>query len=229
MKRLTKPRFILVYPLVIALFLFGHTTEFKLCLGVVLVLLGELLRLWANGYVGQVKVNEAHGKIKIGRLVTGGPYAFVRHPLYLGTFIIGVGFCTAMGNWWLSLVAMAFFLFAYGAKMRTEDDLLLHECGKSYAVYAANVPQWVPHFRRYADPQGQWTWQGILASKELKTVVWIIVCLVVLYFREEYFQEHELFGPKAWGKHLILTLFLLLLVASDGTFELWRRLRRQQA
>ena len=231
MKRLTKPRFIFVYPLAIALFLFGRTTELQFRLGVLLVCCGEMLRLWANGYVGQVKVNwtqKNRGEAKIGRLVTAGPYAFVRHPLYLGTFIIGAGFCTMMGNWWLSLLAMIFFLFIYGAKMRTENHLLLHECGEQYSTYAAKVPQWIPRFNRHPNPQGRWTWQGILASKELKTVVWVTVCLLVVYFREEYFQEHELFGPKVWGKHLVLTVFLLLLIASDGTFELWRRLRRQQ-
>ena len=232
MKRLTKPRFILVYPIAVALFLFGRTTEPQLRFGIFLAVVGELVRLWANGYVGHVKVNRTEpqrGDAKIGRFVTAGPYAFVRHPLYFGTLLIGAGFCTAMGNWWLSLLAMAFFLFIYGAKMKTEEELLLHECGERYSAYFAHVPRWVPTFRRYADPQWRWTWQGILASKELKTVIWVTVFFVLLYFREEYLQEHELFSETAWGKHLLLTVLVAALIAGDGIFELLRKLRRQRA
>jgi len=47
-----KPRFAFVYPLAIALVIFAHTTEPSLRWGIVIVALGELLRLWANGYVG---------------------------------------------------------------------------------------------------------------------------------------------------------------------------------
>lgn len=232
MKRLTKPRFVFVYPLVVALVIFGRTTEFQFRLGVCLAIVGELIRLWANGYVGHVKVNrteQPRGGLKIGRLVTAGPYAFVRNPLYLGTFLIGAGFCIAMGNWWLSLLAMACFLFIYGEKMRTEEELLRQECGERYSDYFAKVSRWIPNFRRYADPQGRWAWQGIVASKELKTVVWVTVFLVLLYFREEYLQEGRLFGEQVWGKHLLLTLLALFLIAGDGTFELVRKLRRQRA
>ena len=124
---------------------------------------------------------------------------------------------------------MAFFLFIYDAKMKTEEQLLLHECGERYSAYFANVPRWFPTFRRYADPQGQWTWQGIAASKELKTVAWVTVFFVLLYFREEYLQEHELFSEKVWGKHLRLTLLAVGLIAGDGIFELLRKLRRRRA
>ena len=59
MRRLRKPRFLLTYPLVVALFIFGHSTEGRLLWGSFVVLLGEALRLWANGYVGHKKVNRS--------------------------------------------------------------------------------------------------------------------------------------------------------------------------
>ncbi len=78
----------LVYPLGAGFFLFGHVTEGTLRTGIALIVAGEAIRCWANGYVGQSKVNQGGS----GRLITAGPYAFVRHPLYLGTFLIGSGF-----------------------------------------------------------------------------------------------------------------------------------------
>ena len=226
LKRLSKPRFLLVYPLAVWLFVAAVTSERSFRIGIVLVSLGETLRLWANGYVGHVKVNrtqQARGDTKIGRLITAGPYAFVRHPLYLGTFLIGLGFCLTVENIWVSLVALLFFLVVYGAKMRKEERLLLDECGVAYARYLAAVPRWLPFGKRYADRQGQWSWQGIAASKELKTVVWIMVTFLALYLREELWQEREPFS----FKHALVTAVIAMLILWDVVGELRKRLRRQ--
>src|SRR3989338_4208046 len=113
MRMIRKPRFLLVYPLTVWLFWVAAPTETSLRFGVLFVLLGEALRLWANGYVGHVKVNwtqKRPNEPRVGQLVTGGPYAYVRHPLYLGTFLIGTGFCITVGNVWVGLVALVFFL-----------------------------------------------------------------------------------------------------------------------
>ena len=94
-----KARFFWIYPLAIWLFVTANTSERSLLAGSLVVLLGEALRLWANGYVGHVKVNwtqKWRRDPKVGYLVTGGPYAHVRHQHYVGTFIIGIGFCVAV-------------------------------------------------------------------------------------------------------------------------------------
>lgn len=57
MERVRPVRFLLVYPLVLVLLLIAYTTERQMRLGVPMALLGLLLRFWANGYVGRVKVN----------------------------------------------------------------------------------------------------------------------------------------------------------------------------
>ena len=84
-RKLRKPRFLLVYLLAAWIFLVAYTTKLSLRVGIVFVLFGELMRLWANGYVGHRKVNwtnHEQGQPKIGHLVTAGPYALIRHPLY---------------------------------------------------------------------------------------------------------------------------------------------------
>ena len=158
LKRFTKPRFLLVYPMVALLFLTARTTEWGFRLGMVVVWLGELVRFWANGYVGHVKVNwtqQWRGDAKIGRLITAGPYAYVRHPLYLGTFLIGAGFCLVVGNPWFALSAAALFLVVYHRKMVEEERSLLHEGEDAYARYHAAVPRWLPTGRRYDRRTGQ--------------------------------------------------------------------------
>ncbi len=225
--RLLKPRFVLLYPLGLCFVLAARTTERQLHIGIGLILLGLALRIWANGYVGHVKVNrtkQAQGQAKIGRLITAGPYAFVRHPLYLGSFLMGAGFCSIAGNIWLSLATAGFFLFAYGRKMAEEENLIREEVGEPYVKYLASVPRWLPIRGRYRDRQGSWTWQGLAASREWKTIVWSIVLVLVFYLREEFLQESELFSPEDWPKHAAA----IALIVAAVLFEIYVRFQSRK-
>ena len=231
MRLMRKPRFLLVYPLTIWLFWVASPTEQSLRLGLLFVLLGEALRLWANGYVGHVKVNwtqKWRHDPRIGQLITAGPYAYVRHPLYLGTFLIGVGFCIIVGNLWLALAALGFFLVIYRRKMAQEEAILLEEWGPEFERYQQAVPRWLPTGRHNPHPHGRWSWQGIMASKELKTLVWVLVLLNVMYFRGELITAHEPFLQRHGLKHVLLLALTIVLNLSDVTYELLHRWRRRQ-
>jgi len=228
---LRKPRFAFVYVLAIWLFLAAHTTARALWIGALIILLGEAVRLWANGYVGHLKVNQsdrARGGKKIGRLITGGPYRYVRHPLYFGTFLIGLGVCVIVGNIWFALAALAGFLWLYRRKMTEEETLIREEVGPDFTRYQQRVPRWFPLGTRYDQPTGQWTWQGIAASQEWKTCIWVSVIVIVLYLRKEWWQEHLLFPRDRWVAQSLLAGLAVLLVAVDGAIELLKyRARRQ--
>ena len=220
-----RPRFAFVFLLVIWLFLFAHTTEASLRWGAMIALVGEAVRLWANGYVGHQKVNwteKWRGDSKIGRLVTGGPYAFVRHPLYFGTFLIGAGFCVVVRNPWFAAFALAGFLIIYRQKMTEEEVTLASEAGEEFERYRQIVPRWLPTGRRYPHAQGAWSWQGIAASREWKTAIWVGALLIALYLREEVVQEHEFLAADHWKKHVLWLVIFMLLAASDGIAELMR-------
>ncbi len=231
-KRFTKPRFLFVYPLTVALFLFAHVTERSFRAGMILIILGELVRGWANGHVGHLKVNwtqKWRGDAKIGRLVTAGPYAFVRHPLYLGTLVIGAGFCLMVNNPWLTLAALAGFLSVYHRTMAQEEALLRDECSQEYLAYQAAVPRLVPRWHRYARRQGEWSWRGIAASKEWKTAIWIMVLAISVYFWEEWVQERGRLLEERHAYRLFLLTLLLLLIALDGFMEVLTRRMKAKA
>lgn len=230
-QKLRKPRFLLVYPLVMWMFLTARVTEPALRLGIALFMIGEAIRVWANGCVGHVKVNQTDEWVaepKVGRLVTGGPYAYVRHPLYVGSALIGLGFVVIVGQPWFGLAAAIVLPLVYHRKIVSEEDLLLHELPEEYQRYQQAVPRYVPTWRRYPDANARWSWEGIWASKELKTVVWVAAMSILLYFREEYWQERELFASPEWMKHTVLMTLLVVLVATDGLLEVLRRLRAAQ-
>jgi protein-S-isoprenylcysteine O-methyltransferase Ste14 len=216
-----RPRFAFVFPLVIWIFLSAQTTEALMRWGAAIALLGEAIRLWANSYVGHQKVNwtqKWRGDDKIGRLITAGPYAFVRHPLYFGTFLIGAGVCVVVGNPWIAAFGLAGFLIIYGRKMTEEELTLADEGDQEYARYRQQVPRWFPTGRRAANPQGSRSWQGIMASREWKTAIWVVALLIALHLRKEIIQKGELFT----ADHVIWFVILVLLAASDGIIELVR-------
>ena len=82
------------------------------------------------------------------RLVTGGPYAFSRHPVYLGeiTTAIGVNLATAG---WLSALAIVYFVACEIMRIRWEERILALAFPSEYPEYARRVPRYVPNpFRR---------------------------------------------------------------------------------
>lgn len=77
-------------------------------------------------------------------LVTWGPFATIRHPIYTGLFAMLLAMAVAFGHWRGLIVAVP--LFAYGAWIRVqEEEKLLHEhFGRQYEAYAARVKRFIP-------------------------------------------------------------------------------------
>src|SRR6267142_808168 len=91
-----------------ALFLvFARPRPVTLLAGVTVSVLGLLLRAWAAGHIR-----------KNSELATSGPYAHTRNPLYLGNFLLGLGFTIGSGRWVLALLFAALFLGSYFPVMR---------------------------------------------------------------------------------------------------------------
>ena len=117
-----------------ALFLFfAQPTFWTLVVGAIVALPGLALRAWASGHL---KKNEA--------LATTGPYAYTRNPLYLGSFLAGLGFTIAAGRVFLSIIFVIMILGIYLPVMRVESETLSGLFGKKYARYAAEVPLLLP-------------------------------------------------------------------------------------
>lgn len=102
--------------------------------------LGLGLRAWAAGHI---RKNSA--------LATSGPYAYTRNPLYLGSFLLGLGFTIAAGQPLLGLLFIALFLGIYLPVMRVEAATLSQLFGEDYTRYADAVPLFFPRLVPYRD------------------------------------------------------------------------------
>jgi protein-S-isoprenylcysteine O-methyltransferase Ste14 len=115
--------------------------------GVVLTLLGELIRLWAVHHIGVISRTRSD---RLGPLVESGPFAIVRNPLYLGNIALWVGFALAASVVWLAPVIVVLLGAEYHAIVRWEESLLEARLGEAYRQYAARVPRWMPKRNRRA-------------------------------------------------------------------------------
>jgi protein-S-isoprenylcysteine O-methyltransferase Ste14 len=109
-----------------------------LLVGGAVSIVGLALRAWAAGHIRKNDV-----------LATSGPYAHTRNPLYLGSFLLGLGFTVAAARWELALVFVALFLGIYLPVMRVEASTLAGLFGDDYRQYAHEVPLYLPRLTPY--------------------------------------------------------------------------------
>jgi protein-S-isoprenylcysteine O-methyltransferase Ste14 len=78
------------------------------------------------------------------RLVTGGPYAFSRHPVYLGEIVTAIGINLATAGW-PSALAVLYFVTCEVLRMRWEEGVLSRAFPNEYPAYARRVPRYAPN------------------------------------------------------------------------------------
>jgi protein-S-isoprenylcysteine O-methyltransferase Ste14 len=150
------PRRLFIYGIAVILVVFARPTPFSLGLGLAIISLGEALRFWAAGHLRKNDV-----------LTTTGPYAYVKHPLYIGTTLITIGFCIMAENIYILAVALLVFSFYYlPYKNRGEDERMKKLFGEAYLDYAEEVPDYIPRLSPYGRSRGKWRWRTFIQNSE---------------------------------------------------------------
>jgi len=118
-----------------------HTDPWRAGLGLVLFALGLGFAVWARIHIGRNWGTPMTQKAE-PELVTGGPYRLVRHPIYSGVLVAGVGTAVAL-NWvWLTVVVLAGVYFVYSAIV--EEGYMTEQFPDSYPVYKRSTKMLVP-------------------------------------------------------------------------------------
>lgn len=142
----------------------------SLAWGLPVALAGLLLRGWAAGHLAK---NE--------RLATGGPYAWVRNPLYLGTVLVAAGLAIAARRWEVAALFAAVFLLVYLPAIELEEQHL-RKLFPEYAAYAARVPMLCPR-RRPAPAAGRFSWRLYRRNEEYQAALGFLAGLAWLLWR----------------------------------------------
>ncbi len=209
-KRSFKLRFALLYPFGVFLMLYARSSDVSIRYGLWMIVLGLLIRSWANCYA-----------VKSEKLTTSGPYAFVRHPLYLGTMLLFCGFVIMLNMYYLGAVFFIGMIIVYRRTIMKEEQLLEANFKDDFIDYRKNVPAMMPlSLRPY--PKGEkWPFSigRWIRSQEYKLLIWMIVLAIVFHLKDELLVEKE--KPDTRIILLITVGFLLGLTDLLGEFIKW--------
>lgn len=161
--RLARWRVPLGFLSAIAAFALARPTGMSIAVGILVALPGELLRVWASGHIDK------------GREITrSGPYRLVRHPLYLGSAILGAGFIAAARSWVVAAIVAAYLGVTLVAAMRTEEATLDARFEGGYADYRAG---------RAAPVARAFAWTRVRANREYRAMSGFVAGFAILAAR----------------------------------------------
>lgn len=156
----------------VALAALGKPSAFSVTVGLPIAIAGELLRCWAVGYSG---VTTRGDEVEAPKLVTAGPYAYVRNPLYVGNFITAAGFAIAFTGKNFPLARLGLIGGALGAMIGVYATIVPHEerflrekFGEDFERYCERVPPVVPQLEPMPDGAGEWR-ADVIAEAESNT------------------------------------------------------------
>jgi protein-S-isoprenylcysteine O-methyltransferase Ste14 len=126
--------------LLIPLLVPGQQTTLGWIIGAAFILIGEALRIAGVSAAGTVTRRRSRD---VQRLVTYGIFAWVRNPLYVGNFLIWIGFVVGSGVLWFIPLAIVLFGIEYTLIVRYEEGVLESIFGQEYVDYKGRVRRWV--------------------------------------------------------------------------------------
>jgi protein-S-isoprenylcysteine O-methyltransferase Ste14 len=137
-------------PLLLAILIWANPSPASLAGGLALALLGESLRIWAVRHAGGA--TRTTGKPGAGaELITHGPFAYVRNPLYVGNFVLSLGLCLMAWAWmpWMLFIFIGLFGVQYSLIVSLEEERLRQHFGPIYEKYLQAVPRFIPRLQPY--------------------------------------------------------------------------------
>jgi protein-S-isoprenylcysteine O-methyltransferase Ste14 len=147
--------------LLVALLAPAHPGAANWIAGAVLIVIGEWVRLAGVAAAGTVTRRRSRD---VQRLVTYGIFRWVRNPLYVGNFLIWMGFVVISGVMWFLPVAIVIFGIEYSLIVAYEEGVLESIFGRDYLEYRATTPRWIPRPPRESE-RGPHDWREAWRSE----------------------------------------------------------------
>jgi protein-S-isoprenylcysteine O-methyltransferase Ste14 len=148
---------------------FARPTLLTLTVGSMIAVIGLAIRAWASGHIRKAET-----------LAVSGPYAYTRNPLYLGSFLMGVGFTIAAGVWWLAFAFALLFLGIYFPVMRVEAEDIRRIFGKDFDEYERNVPLFFPRATVWKHTGTKFDSELYFGYREYRAAIGVVAAIGVL-------------------------------------------------
>lgn len=166
-------------------------------IGFTFFLAGQILRI-----IG--RVHKVANSAKSSVLVKEGPYAFVRNPMYLGSFLMGFSFTVLLGNPVVALIFVVIFFARFVPQVRLEEKTLSDKFGKIYEEYLFSVPRFIPKKINTIFKGGFKKYLQIKEFPWIKKEIWAAVGWLVLFLLFALLKDLMVYNLSEYIKELII-------------------------
>ena len=170
--------------------LFGARAEEALeTLGMIISAAGAILRIVTVGQVPAGTSGRNTSGQRAETLNRTGLYSIVRNPLYLGNFLVFLGFALATEVLWFAVVSVLAFSLYYERIIAAEESYLVAKFGAVYEQWASVTPAFFPDFSRWRRSTMPFSWRTVI-RREYNGILLIVVVFVGLEVGHD-FSAHE--------------------------------------
>jgi protein-S-isoprenylcysteine O-methyltransferase Ste14 len=182
-QRIFQYRSYIPIPFLVVMVILAQPTITSVCAGLGIVLIGEFIRLWGVAIAGSE--TRTTGPVGGTFLITKGPFAYVRNPLYVGNILIYCGVGMMAQIYWLVILAFVFFTIQYTMIVSLEEEYLANTFGDDYRRYVKAVPRFLPTLKKYPggsniQPDLDWI-RGIISEKSTLLAITLVTLLLSAY------------------------------------------------
>ncbi|HEX2780212.1 MAG TPA: isoprenylcysteine carboxylmethyltransferase family protein [Gemmatimonadaceae bacterium] len=170
--------------LIVPLLAPGRLSPRRWIIGAVIIAIGEAIRLAGVAAAGTVTRRRSRN---VQRLVTYGIFSWVRNPLYVGNFLVWMGFAVISGVLWFIPVAAVIFAIEYTLIVRYEEGVLESIFGDEYLAYKRRTPRWFPRPPAVKET-GEHHW-GEAWKSEISTLLQYVVLVALFLVKDRYFYR----------------------------------------
>lgn len=186
-----------------------HEIWSYLCLAI--SLLGLVVRAITVGHAPARTSGRNARRQVADELNTTGMYSIVRHPLYLGNYLIGLGISFILLVWWLPVIYSLLFWLYYERIMFAEEAFLRQKFGIRYLQWAAATPAFLPRFTQWRMADLPFSFRNVL-RREYTGLMIVILGHVGIEFTEHLIMDRRVVWEAFWAALLFggIAMYVIL-------------------
>lgn len=142
-------------------------------------------------------------------LNTTGAYSVVRHPLYLGNYLVALGMSFFSRTWFLPIIVSLTALLYYERIAVREEEYLERKFGEEFRRWAAEVPAMMPNLRNYQPPVLPFSWMKAL-GREFYGIFIVTTSFFILDVIQEFAITGRLAFDTVWASVFVLSAFFFV-------------------
>jgi protein-S-isoprenylcysteine O-methyltransferase Ste14 len=127
-------------PALMVLLIFSNSTARSATVGTLFIVLGAIARIYTSAFM----TKDSQDSVGSDYLITTGPFALIRNPLYLANMFIIFGAIFYAKVVWLGIPMLGLFVIQYYCITKYEEKTMLAKFGDDYQRYMERVPAWIP-------------------------------------------------------------------------------------